>query len=208
MVCYVIRHGEIPSNRSSIYPGTRPESLTTRGREQAMVLGERLRNQGIRQIYTSPIKRARETAEILGNAVGAPIHVENDLREMDLGPWEGLSEDQVGREFPREWEIWNRAPATLRLPGREPLQQVQTRALSMIRNLCLRHFGATIAAVTHVSVVRCVVLYAVGKDLNDYRSLTVENASAYGFEAAITNSGRGLRLRHLQTLQDDSDKSF
>ena len=179
----MIRHGEIASNIRKIYAGKSQESLTARGEEQSRFLAEQLEDRGIRLFYTSPLRRARETARILAKPTATSTVVEEELREMELGPWNGLSEDQIAKEYPEGWKLWNQAPADLRLGGREPLDVVQRRVIALIRNWCKQHARETIAAVTHVSLIRCVLLYVMGKPLGDYRRIVVPNAATFIFES-------------------------
>lgn len=207
VMCHLIRHGEIASNVMKIYAGTSQESLTSNGEEQSRLLAEQLEDRGIRLFYASPLRRAQETAKILAKPTATSIVVEEDLREMDLGPWEGLSESQIAREFPEKWQMWNQAPATLRLTGREPLEEVQGRIVALIRNWCKWHTGETIAAVTHVPLIRCALLYSMGKPLNDYRGIPVPNATAYVFEASTRQSDGKLVLKHLHPCGADHEYS-
>lgn len=130
MKFFFIRHGEIASNVRKVYAGWSEEPLTERGVRQAEKAGELLKGKGIDALYCSPLRRAVQTAEIIGKAVGKVPVKDAHFKEMGLGPWEGLSEDEVERRFPEEWGIWNTRPAELRLAGRETLAELQGRVLA------------------------------------------------------------------------------
>ena len=91
MIFYLVRHGEIESNIKKVYAGWSEEPLTERGVRQAEKAGELLKDKGIDALYCSPLRRAVQTAEIIGGIIGkTPILVKN-FKEMRLGLWEGLS---------------------------------------------------------------------------------------------------------------------
>ena len=133
MFLYFVRHGEIESNIRKVYAGWSEEPLTEKGIQQAEMAGEVLKEKGIDALYCSPLRRAVQTAEIIGEAVGLTPVSDDHFKEMRLGPWEGLSEDEVARRFPEEWKIWNKRPADLVLEGRETLRELQERVLEGVR---------------------------------------------------------------------------
>ena len=105
-VVYLIRHSVTESNKKKIYAGWSEEELAHEGIVQADRLGIRLKNSKISKIYSSPIKRALQTAEIINKYMKTEIKIESGFKEMQLGPWEGLSEDQVELNFPTEYRLW------------------------------------------------------------------------------------------------------
>ena len=201
MRVYLIRHGEIESNVQKIYAGTSEESLNPNGERQVALLVSRLEGKGISRIYTSPLTRAVETAEILTRILKVPVIVEKELREILLGPLDGLSHIQVITQYPEVWKIWNEAPAELQLEGMEPLEAVQQRILSVLKKWCLTHSEETIvAAVTHLAVLRCVLLYCQGRHLNDYRKIEIPNASSYAFDVQMRRSDQRVVLERVEEI--------
>ena len=202
MQIYLIRHGEIDSNVKKIYAGTSEEPLNANGRRQVESLASRLEGRGIELIYTSPLRRAVETAKILSEKLKVPLVVERDLREILLGPLDGLSHNQVITQYPEIWKIWNENPAELKLEGMEPLETVQQRILAVIRNW-VSSYGqpSIIAGVTHLAVLRCVLLYTQGKPLNEYRKIEVPNATAFAFEVTVTRFDGKLNLKLVEEIR-------
>lgn len=203
MRCYLIRHGEILSNIKKMYAGLSEESLTAKGEEQARLLARQLEGRGIRLIYSSPLTRAVETAEILKNHLGLNVILEKELREIILGPLEGLSYEQLIARFPEVWETWCRAPAELRLEGMEPLEDVQKRIITLMRGWLKKHQGEIIAAVSHMAVIRCTLLYSAQRPLNDYRKIDIPNAAAFCFELKEKNPDDGLDLRLIEEIRGE-----
>lgn len=174
MIFYLVRHGEIESNIKKVYAGWSEEPLTENGVRQAEEAGKVLTGKGIGALYCSPLKRAFQTAEIIGGIIGKEPIPDDSFKEIKLGPWEGLSEGEVARRFPEEWKIWNTRPAELVLEGRETLRALQERVLAGIRKIQWEMDGDEhLLLVTHVAIIRVLMLYSEGRDLNEYKKVPV-----------------------------------
>src|SRR4051812_32922694 len=92
---YLVRHGETAFNRESRWQGHRDTTLTAFGEAQARAAARRLEREHPTALYTSPLTRALRTATVIGNAVGLEPEPRDDLREVDVGSWEGLTADEV-----------------------------------------------------------------------------------------------------------------
>ena len=99
-----------------------------------------------------------------------------------MGPWEGMAESEVEKRFPREWAIWNNNPVELSLDGRETLQALQSRVMQGIQAIRQNSGYESVLVATHVAIIRVVTLLAEGKDLNDYKSVKVENAKVFNLD--------------------------
>jgi len=172
---YVIRHGQTLSNLRRRYAGREPEPLTMAGRQESDRMADHLRGAGLGTVWTSGITRARETATILSSALEIPLRVDIRLDEMLLGPWEGLTEDEIARQYPREFEVWNTRPDLLRLSGRETLEEVASRVTPVLRDAASQ--TEAVLLVTHVAVIRALTLGVLGLELSAYKSLAVPNVS-------------------------------
>jgi len=176
---YIVRHGITESNKKRIYMGRSQEGLAPEGIIQAGNLGKSLLPLGIKRIYSSPMQRALETASIIANTLKVPVEIERDLAEMELGIWTGLTEQEVSKKFPDEYRLWNTRPHDLFLADREPLTEVQQRALKAIAHIKEMNDGFPVLAVTHVAIVRCLILYYQSLNLNLYRTIPVPNVSVF-----------------------------
>lgn len=169
----LVRHGataHTAEHRFSGCTGQNPE-LSATGREQARRLAAELRRRyaepsGARlaAVVCSPVRRARETAETVAEALGLPVEADDDLREIDFGDWEGRKVEDVLARYPDEWAAW-RADASLRAPGGESVADVARRVRTAVRRLSERHPGATALVVSHLYPVRLSVLDALGAPL-------------------------------------------
>ena len=150
---YLVRHGETATNRARLIQGWNSEPLNALGRWQAERAGARLAQVGLQSLYASPLDRARETATIVGQAVGLrPVLVEG-LREMDTGLVSGLHSAQFIMRYPRLMWAWLRDDSALAFPGGETLTNFYTRASRAVDELVARHTGQTIAVVAHGGVI-------------------------------------------------------
>ncbi|MCF6238888.1 MAG: histidine phosphatase family protein [Candidatus Marinimicrobia bacterium] len=171
MTWYFVRHGEIESNIKKVYAGWSEEGLTRRGIQQAKEAAKDLIRLGIDAVYCSPLQRAVQTAEIIGKILGKqPISAE-DFKEMRLGPWEGRGEEEISRDFPEQWKSWNTTPAELVLEGRETLHELLGRVLDGIARIKARTGDKSVLIVTHVAIIRVLLLHSQGMDLNLYKTI-------------------------------------
>lgn len=189
MNLWFVRHGEILSNMNRIYAGRSSEGLTERGIEQGNQIAGRLDRCTVDALYTSPIARALETASIIGMKIGRRYVIEENFREMELGPWEGLSEKEVAARYPEQWKIWHERPASLSMPGRETLQELLRRVLTGIERIFAETDTFNPVIVTHVAVIRVLLLWHARKSLNLYKTIEVPNAGLF----RIRLEGRSLQ---------------
>jgi broad specificity phosphatase PhoE len=182
MSFYFVRHAEILSNRKKIYAGASDEGLTLEGQRQAEEAARKLARNNFEVIYSSPLRRAVQTAEIIAKHHNRQVITEESFTEQRLGLWEGLSEEEIARDYEKEWQIWNKRPKELLLPGRETLHQLLDRVLFGIEQVRTKHPRGSIVVVTHVAIIRVVYLYLHNIDLNRYKSIAVENCSIFLME--------------------------
>ena len=170
---YFVRHGEIESNHRNIYAGWSEEGLTRKGRQEAAEAAKIVSNFNIDSIYTSPLRRAVQTAEIIGGFLKKQPILEESFKELKLGIWEGKNEKEIQRDFPDEWKIWDKRPTELGLEGRETLQELLERVLKGIEKIREKEVDGSVLVVTHVAIIRVLLLHSQGKDLNLYRAIPV-----------------------------------
>lgn len=195
---YLVRHGETPANLERRYAGASSEPLTRRGREEVEALALRLDGLDIRAIWTSEVVRARETAHLLGKALRAPVVTDPRLNEMRMGPWEGLTEEEVARRFPNEWNTWRSMPDRLKLDGRETLDALADRVEAVVADAFAA--VATVLIVSHVAPIRVATLKALGLPLAQYRRLRVANAECF---KVVDHAGDVRRLGSERSLRTE-----
>ncbi|MGD9890236.1 MAG: histidine phosphatase family protein [Dehalococcoidia bacterium] len=166
----LIRHAETGHNRDSRVQGQADIPLSDLGVRQAQALGDYLRGQPVAAIVSSPLARARVTAEAVAAPHGRVVQLEPDLMEMHVGEMEGLSTTEMREQFPdflAEW-VTERGPS-LQMPGGESLEQVQRRAWTVVERLRALYGDETVALVSHNFVLGCVITRALGMPLSDFR---------------------------------------
>jgi len=176
----VARHGEVVSNGLRRYAGGSSEPLTERGAHQAVALAALVAEQGIREVWTSEVARAVQTAQIVSARLGVPLRRDPRLNEMILGPWEGLTEEEVERQFPEAYRLWNQRPDQLVLAGRETLMALARRVVPALEDAG-RAEGAVLC-VTHVAPVRVAALSVLRLPLSRYKGLPVPNGECFRFD--------------------------
>lgn len=177
----LIRHGETESNRIRRFAGWNDEHLTKEGRAGVARLSETLRLRGGR-LYTSPVRRAVETAELLAAELSLPVHTVHDLHEIELGEWTGLTESEVAERWPAAYREWLERPDELEIPGRESLREVRERALVAIDQIGkaeLSEDGAPAVVITHLALIRVLWLTANDRPLSEYHSVTGAHDQLY-----------------------------
>jgi len=139
------RHGETDWNREGRWQGWADPPLNDAGREQARALADQLRTTPFDAVYSSALRRAHETAEIVGAPHGVPIRVDRDLREIDIGSWSGLTRDEIDERFPDG-----------RRPDGETREQHSERVLAAVIRLARENEGRRVLVVTHGGTLRAL----------------------------------------------------
>ncbi|MGR4879275.1 bifunctional RNase H/acid phosphatase [Streptomyces sp. LARHCF249] len=161
----LLRHGETaltPQKRFSGSGGSDPE-LSPAGRRQASAVAEALAARGtVQTVISSPLRRCRETAQAVADRLGLPVTVEEGLREVDFGAWEGLTFAEVRERFPDDLQAWLDSPRAAPTGGGESFTAA-TRRISATRDrLLAEHAGRTVLLVSHVTPVKILVRLALG----------------------------------------------
>jgi phosphoserine phosphatase len=174
-----VRHGETEWNACRRFQGTTDIGLSARGRRQAEALAQALRPRALVAAYSSPLRRALETAEIVLAGRGIPLTVLPELAEHGVGEWEGRLIEEIGEPYRR----WVQAPLDCPPPGGEPLPAVAVRVRRAIETISLGDparpvgAGAQVLVVAHGGVISVYACHLLGLSLNRLWRLRVDNAS-------------------------------
>lgn len=164
---YLARHAESDWNVENRFQGHSDRPLTDVGREQAAALADALSDISLDAVYSSPLRRALETAEIVAAAKGLePVQVA-DLREVDVGGWAGLSRADVESRFPEAFRRWLGGGEGWE--GGETYEQMAARVLDAVGRLAESHPNGSILVVSHGGPIRAVHAAAACMDVNAYR---------------------------------------
>lgn len=162
----LVRHGEsraaTPDDPFPLVDGHGDPELHEEGREQAIRVGHRLKNQPISAIYVTSLRRTMETAAPLSEHLGLTPIVEPDLREVFLGEWEGgllrvkaHENDPIYRRVQEEqrWDV---------IPGAESWDSVNGRVLRALNRIASKHQDELVVAVVHGGIIGHIVAHATG----------------------------------------------
>lgn len=150
-------------------------ALGAEGRAEAERLADHLAGRGIASVYTSPLERARETAEPIAARLGLRAEPCPELLEIDFGAWTGRSFASLHDE-PR-WRGWNAARSVSRPPGGESMLEVQARVVRLLERLRATCAGETVVLVSHGDVIKAGLLYCLGLPIDAHARLEVGPAS-------------------------------
>lgn len=158
----LLRHGQTELSVQRRYSGRGNPPLTAVGREQAARAAKMLAAKGgISAIVSSPLGRARETAEAAGAALGIEVRVVDGLTETDFGDWEGLTFREAAARDPELHARWLGDPS-LPAPGGESFDTVRERVEAVRRDLVARYPGANVVVVSHVTPIKTLLQLALG----------------------------------------------
>jgi probable phosphoglycerate mutase len=175
IVCFV-RHGHTPTT-GSILPGrTKGLHLSDVGKDQANDVAERLAKLGnITAVYSSPMERAKETAQSIAKACGLRTRVQRGLIEADFGTWTGRKLSDL-RKLP-EWEDVQKMPSSFRFPSGESFLEIQARMVGAITEIAGKHRGEVVVAVSHADTIKAAIASALGTPLDLFQRIHISPCS-------------------------------
>lgn len=172
----LIRHGEIEANLTKVWHGSTDAELTPAGEQQARAVAESLaRDLGPRALYTSPLLRARRTADLIGERLGLGPVVDPDLPEYGIGEWEGVSYRELATErgFFRSIE----SDLDFAPPGGESTRRVVERTVSALRRISRRHPGDAVVVVGHGAALAFALAELLDGDPRRWQQYHMENCA-------------------------------
>lgn len=162
---YLIRHGQVVGHEQRRYNGHADVALTDLGVEQYHLLKERLADSHISACYSSNLTRCRIGAGIICEQFGIePVH-RSELRELNIGIWEGLTWQEIQNRWPDMWQARLNDLVHYRVPEGENLLDVEKRAMPVVREIVQRHQGQEVLLVGHGGLNRIILLNVIGAPL-------------------------------------------
>jgi broad specificity phosphatase PhoE len=161
MKLILARHGETVWNVEKIYRGRTDVNLDEVGIKQAELLGNYLSNWELEAIYSSPLRRALDTANIIARYQQPSVHIADGLIDFDYGEWQSLSEQEAKRLYPALHNEWHNSPHTVKMPGGESLEDVRSRAIEVVNDVVSRYQGSVIL-VSHRVVNKVLICSLLG----------------------------------------------
>jgi broad specificity phosphatase PhoE len=183
----LVRHGETDWNRDRRFQGHADPPLNEAGREQAKALAEELGGEGIAVVYTSDLARARETAEIVATNIGAHVVPLRELREIDVGEWQGLTWAEIEERYPDGARRWHEHGSGWE--AGETYDQLGERVVGALRRIASDHPAERVLVVGHGGTIRATraFLEGVSVPVSRRRSRAIGNCEVF---RVVTEDGR------------------
>lgn len=163
---HLIRHGQVEGHDAPRYNGQSDVALTEHGIIQYQQMKKHLSDRRITACYTSDLTRCTVGAEIICAQFGIePVRC-SELRELNIGDWEGLTWDEISTHWPKEWQARLADMVNYRVPGGENLLDIQARVMPLVKEIIKRHEGEEVLVVGHGGTNRIILLNVIGAPLS------------------------------------------
>jgi broad specificity phosphatase PhoE len=185
------RHGQSDWNAERRWQGHADRPLSERGRLQAEALAQRVAEVDLDAVYSSDLRRTRDTAAVVAESKGLQVVELPELREVDVGSWSGLTRDEAREQFPEAYARWLDGG-----PGwtdGETYEEMTARVLRGIWRIARSHPRGRVLVVSHGGPIRAVHATALGMDVHAYRRMRPVEPNAR-LSAVCTEDGRLTRL--------------
>ncbi len=173
----LVRHGQSTWNREHRIQGQLDPPLSDEGRRQAELLGRRLAGRRLAGFYSSDLKRAFETSQVIGAETVLAAEATPGLREIYLGEWEGLRTEELAERFPEAWAKWTEEPDWDVVPGGEGAEHFEARVAAALDSIFERHTHGDVLVVTHGGVIQVALHRVAGRPSRGLFPFKIQNAS-------------------------------
>lgn len=163
-IIYLIRHGQTSWNKEGIFRGRTDIGLDETGLKQAEYVGRSLKNLKIDKIYSSPLSRAWQTAQIIGKFHNLEVQTLEGIIDMSFGNWEGRYHLEIKEKDSERYKKWMEAPHLVDIPGGESLDQVRKRAIASLEEVIESNPGKNIVLVSHRVINKVIICGILGLD--------------------------------------------
>lgn len=174
-----IRHGESMANIQKRFAGNWDIPLSENGVRQAETAAAYVTAQAaVDAVVSSDLQRAAATGKAIAVRAGCPSAVDPALREIFAGDWEGMTFDELERQFPRSYAVWRTDIGNARCDNGESVAELQARVVAAVRRLAAEYAGQTVVVATHATPIRALQCYCAGLPLSKMHTIPwVSNAS-------------------------------
>lgn len=204
MKLYLIRHGESLGNLQGKIQGTMDFPLSELGKQQVDLISSYCENINLDSLYSSDLERAHATATAIGESTGLPVQAWDQIREVHLGPLQGLSRAEIKEQYP---ETVKNSIITSGIEGTETIDELTLRCKTVLEQLQEQHSSDSVALVSHGGFISIFLMYVlVGEKWPDFhRPFVIGNTSVTFLEWMDEKEQPYLhytnRTAHLDTLE-------
>ncbi|MBI4296176.1 MAG: histidine phosphatase family protein [Chloroflexi bacterium] len=205
MEIILARHGETEWNVKEVFRGRIDVELNDTGRKQAELLAGYLSKTSVEAVYSSPLKRALDTAGAIARKQGLSVIVTPGLIDLDFGEWQGILLEEVSARYPALFQEWTDHPERVKIPGAETLDEVRQRALEVIHSILANH-NSRVVLVTHRVVNKVLICALLGLDTSHFWNIKQDTAAISTFayddgRFTLTEHNNTCYLKPLQMAQ-------
>ncbi|MFH1904641.1 MAG: alpha-ribazole phosphatase [bacterium] len=154
---FIVRHGQTSGNSTLKYFGITDVELNEEGINQAGLASKRLEKENICRIYSSSLKRAFKTAEIIAKPHRISVELKEDLREINFGNWEGLGFQEIQKSFPQEFSEWQNNIMGFTMPQGESILELKRRVETAFNEILNSARENNVVIVTHGGPIRIIL---------------------------------------------------
>jgi broad specificity phosphatase PhoE len=191
----LIRHGETEWNVQQVFRGRIDLELNETGLKQAELLAEYLGGVNIDAVYSSPLKRASKTAEMIALHHKLEVEIAPGLIDFDFGKWQGLPHQEVKQRYKKLYARWLKEPHLVQMPDGESLDEVRERALNVVDEAAAKH-ERSVALVSHRVVNKVLICALLGLDNSHFWKIRQDICGMTTFAYA---DGRFILTKHNDT---------
>lgn len=177
MKLIMVRHGETRWNRENRVVGHIGIALNNNGRKQVELLAKKLENDSVSAIYSSPLRRARETAAAIARLHRLKVMEDDAFKEIDAGEIEGLTFGEVMERYGIFFKDWMKGNSSLRMPGGESMNELEQRTWPAVERIVRENTDRAVILVSHSLAILSIIVRALGMAPSNYRRLRLSVAS-------------------------------
>jgi len=206
----LVRHGQTAWNKEEIFRGRIDIDLDETGLEQSRLLARALSKFQINAVYSSPLKRALNTAIPVANYLQIEVSIDDHFIDMNYGRWEGKSCNEIKETFITLYQKWIKDPHLLKIPDGETLDEVRRRTVTRLYQLLDKHKEETIVIVSHRVVNKVLICALLGLDNSSFWRIKQDTAcfSIFNYEDnnfILTLHNESCHLKPLQAQSELAD---
>jgi probable phosphoglycerate mutase len=190
MNLYLVRHGQTAASRENRFSGSSDPPLTPAGEAMAEAFALAYASLTWDAIYASPMLRTRQTADALSRRTGVAVTIDDGLREIDYGEWEGLRQDEVKERWPEAFAYWADDVASRGTPGGETAFHVAARAMRAVEGIRSRRHEGNVMLVSHKATLRVITCALLGLDVRLFRERIAQPVAAVSMFAVRNGSAQ------------------
>ena len=187
-IFYLVRHAACDGLGEKLWGRTEGVCLNAAGKISLAQLAERFRGVKLEAVYSSPLERARETAEAIARVAKLEVTQNDAFNEIDFGEWTGKTFAQLADD--EQWQRFNTQRSVTKIPGGESFLDVQARVVAELNRLQDQHADERVGIVSHADVIKAAVGYVAGTPINLLQRVEIAPCSV----SIIANDKHELKL--------------